>query len=80
VKLATAAVQSLERVRKCATFVAVLAKFKPKFVLYLDQLLLQIRVALVADTDTLFLSPALLAAAKEEFAQGATSNLKFPPG
>ena len=79
VKHATAAVQSQELVHKCVTFVAVLAKSKLKFDLYLDLLLLQAHVVLVAATDTSFLSPALLAAAREEFAQGATSNLKSPP-
>jgi hypothetical protein len=59
--------------------VAVLAKFKLKFVHYLDQLLLRVRAAPVVATDTSFLSLALLAAAREEFAQGATSNSKFLP-
>jgi hypothetical protein len=74
VKHATAAAQSQEPVRKFVTFVAVLAKFKLKFVPFLDQSSHQARVAPVVATGTSFLSLASLAAAREGFAQGGISN------
>jgi hypothetical protein len=74
VRLATEAVQSLEQVRKYVTFVAVLGKFKLKFVRCLDPSSLPVRVAPVAAMGTSFLNLALLAAAREEFVPGEISN------
>jgi hypothetical protein len=56
------------------TYVAVLAKFKLKFVPFLDQSSHQARVAPAAATGTSFQSLALLAVDREEFAQGGILN------